>query len=289
MEIEKNVRRVDIDCGDYPPLLKEIPDPPKQLYYRGDLSIASEIAVAVVGARKASEYGKWVSFHLSRTLAEHGAVVVSGMAAGVDSCAHKGALAAKGKTIAVLGCGVDICYPASNRKLMAEIIENGLVVSEYPPGTGARAYAFPLRNRIISGLSVGTVVAEAGNRSGSLITAERAAEQGRCVYAVPGNINIPSSIGCNKLIQDGATPIAFLDDVVSDLKLRCESTNDRRVQALGEDERALYEAVRLGGEVSMDELCEILKKTPQYVCGLVTVLEMKGVLYSAIGKVFVAK
>jgi DNA processing protein len=280
------IRSVDLNDPRYPRLLRLVQNPPQKLYYRGDLSLASRASVAVVGARKATEYGRWVAFNLAKTLAEYGLAVVSGMAFGADSEAHRGALAAGGKTVAVFGCGVDICYPARNYRLMNEILEKGLVLSEFEPGTEPREFTFPARNRVISGLSVATVVVEAGLRSGSLITAERAAEQGRAVYAVPGNINRAMSFGCNKLIRDGALPLVVFDDVAKDLKLVRADTVERRAETLGADERAIYAAVCRRGEMTVDELCAETGLPPQDVGSVVTVLEMKGVVETALGRVF---
>jgi DNA processing protein len=245
-------------------------------------------SVALVGARNATEYGKWVAFNMAKTLAEYGLSIVSGMAWGIDSQAHRGALAAGGKTVAVFGCGVDVCYPRTNAKLMGEILENGIVLSEFAPGTEPRPYMFPQRNRIISGLALTTAVVEAGLKSGSLITAERAAEQGRNVYAVPGNINRISSLGCNKLIQDGAMPIVVLDDIASDLKLVKDEVIETRSAKLGDDEKKIYGALRSNGEMSADELCRQTGVPPQNIHGIVSVLEMKGLVETALGKIFVA-
>jgi DNA processing protein len=280
------IRSADRDDPRYPRLLRLIQNPPRKLYYRGDISLAARAAVAVVGARKATDYGKWAAFNLAKTLTKYGLVVVSGMAYGVDSEAHRGALAAGGKTVAVLGCGVDICYPARNARLMSEILEKGLVLSEFEPKTTPRDFTFPLRNRIISGLSVATVVVEAGLHSGSLITAERAAEQGRSVYAVPGNINRIMSFGCNKLIRDGALPVVVFDDIATDLKLVKADTVERRAEALGPAERAIYAALCRQGEMTVDELCVETGMPPQDINGIVTVLEMKGVVETAQGRVF---
>jgi len=192
----------------YPALLKEIHDPPPVLYYIGELPPEERRRVSVVGSRHCSEYGLYVSEKISRELAAHDITVVSGMARGIDSSAHKGALAGGGKTIAVLGCGVDICYPPENRALYAKIIKNGCVMSESPPATQPLAGNFPARNRIISGLSEAVVVIEATEKSGSLITADMALEQGREVLAVPGNITSKLSLGTNKLIKEGACALA---------------------------------------------------------------------------------
>jgi DNA processing protein len=280
------IRSVDIGDTRYPRLLRLIQNPPKRLYYRGDISLAAGASIAVVGARKATEYGRWAAFNLAKTLTEYGLTVVSGMAWGVDSEAHKGALAAGGKTVAVFGCGADVCYPARNYRLMNEILEKGLVLSEFEPGTTPRDFTFPMRNRIISGLSIATVVVEAGLSSGSLITAERAAEQGRTVYAIPGNINRAMSFGCNKLIRDGALPVVVLDDIAKDLKLVRADTVEKRAGAIGADERAVYVAVCRRGEMTVDELCAETGMPAQDINGIVTVLEMKGIVETAQGRVF---
>ena len=272
----------------YPLLLPLISDPPKMLYYIGDLSLASRRCVAVVGSRKTTEYGRWAAFTLSQRLAEHGIVVVSGLAAGIDACSHAGALKAKGKTIAVLGCGIDVCYPASNRKLKEEIENAGLVLSEYPPGQKAAIYTFPRRNRIISGLSEATVVAAAGLHSGSLITAELAEEQGRSVFSLPGNINNIYHLGSNKLIKDGALPLVVLDDILEELGIRPIEQAAVR-EALSDDEKALVDRLACEGELTVDQLCKTLGKPPSHVNGLVTVLEMKGIVRTSMGKIFVAK
>ncbi|MDR1134966.1 MAG: DNA-processing protein DprA [Clostridiales Family XIII bacterium] len=284
-----DVTVVSLNSSAYPSLLKSISNPPRKLYCRGDLSLLQMPAVAVVGARKASEYGKWAAYNMGKTLAEYGIVIISGMACGIDSWAHKGALAAGGKTIAVFGCGVDICYPKSNAGLMEDIIMKGLVISEFESGMHPSIITFPLRNRIISGLSLATVVVEAGLKSGSLITAERAAEQGRYVYAVPGNIDRVSSIGANKLIQDGASLIVSPDDVASDLGFIRGDIIEKRSLSLGEDEKLIFDAIRFSGELTVDELCAKTCLPPQDVNGLVTVLEMKGILETAMGRVFTAK
>lgn len=202
----------------YPARLRQIQSPPRGIYVRGPLPEAGRPAVAIVGARMCSEYGRRVARELGRKLAERGAVVVSGMARGIDAAGHRGALEASGRTCAVLGCGVDICYPASNRELYNEISSRGCVLSEYAPGAPPLAVHFPARNRIIAGLSDIVVVVEARMRSGSLITADFALEQGRDVYAVPGGIYDPLSGGCNDLIRQGA---GILNDLEEFAKMVC--------------------------------------------------------------------
>lgn len=283
-----NYGKVCLGEPGYPLLLPLISDPPKQLYYIGDLSLASRRCVSVVGSRKTTEYGRWAAFTLAQRLAEHDIVVVSGLAAGIDACGHAGALKASGKTIAVLGCGIDLCYPATNRKLKDQIAATGLVLSEYPPGYQAAMYTFPRRNRIISGISEATVVAAAGLHSGSLITADLAEEQGRAVYTLPGNINNIYHLGSNKLIKDGAIPLVVLDDLLEELGIR-PNVQEERMNKLSSDEQALVEQLIREGERTVDQLCKSLAKPTSHVNGLVTVLEMKGILRTSMGKVFVAK
>lgn len=279
-----------VSLGDpgYPVLLPLIDDPPKQLFYMGNLSLASMRCVAVVGSRKTTEYGKWGAFTLGRRLSEHGVVVVSGLASGIDTCSHAGALKSRGNTIAVLGCGIDQCYPAANRKLKGEITKSGLILSEYPPGFQAAPYTFPRRNRIISGISEATVVACAGLHSGALITAELAMEQGRAVYTLPGNINNIHHLGSNKLLKDGATPLVVLDDLLEDLGIAANPLEKESIP-LSEDEKQLLSHINREGETSVDQLCKSMKKSPPFVNGLLTVLEMKGIVRTSMGKIFVAK
>jgi len=271
----------------YPRLLKQIHNPPKELYYRGDIALASGLSVAIVGTRKATRYGIWAAMHLSERLAGHGVVVTSGMASGIDTCGHRGAIKGGGKTIAVLGCGVDICSPASNRRLMEEIADDGLLISEYPPGMNATKYTFPQRHRIISGISAAVVVVEAGLSSGALITAEQAVEQGREVYAVPGNIDSSMSLGTNKLIKEGALPLIVADDLLDDLGIKRDPLVSR-IRGLGADEREIIKCIETQSEVTVDYICRVTGKPPSEINGILTVLEIKGLVYSFMGKIFVA-
>ncbi|MDF2654301.1 MAG: dprA [Bacillota bacterium] len=283
------IKKVKLGEKDYPELLNYIANPPAILYYQGDITLASDPLIAVVGARKASPYGKWAAYHLSEKLSEYGVGVVSGMAYGVDSYAHKGAVDNNGRTVAVLGCGVDICYPASNRALKEEILKTGLILSEYEPGIPPLPFRFPMRNRIISGLCIGTVIVEAGLNSGSLITADCAAEQGRNIYAVPGNINNVSSFGANKLIKDGAVPLIVFDDIIDELGIDRSGQKRNQKIELGEDERKIYDYIRKNGEVTTDDVCRNTGRQPSQVNSIVTILEMKGLLQTSLGKIFIAK
>jgi DNA processing protein len=204
----------------YPERLKMLQDPPAVLYYKGTLpNFVSKLCIAVVGTRKISDYGKRAAYKIAYELASAGAVVVSGMALGVDSVAACGALVADGKTVAVLGCGIDVIYPTQHAKLQRTIEERGLVITEYSPGTKPFGANFPIRNRIISGLSQGTLVVEADEKSGAMITAKCALMQGRGVFALPGNIDESNSIGTNSLIRDGAAVATCAEDILINYEL----------------------------------------------------------------------
>lgn len=201
----------------YPPMLREIYDPPIALYVQGDLNVAlASPALAVVGSRRCSTYGTNAANFLARELAAHGVTIVSGLARGIDGAAHRGALEAGGKTIGVIGTGMDVIYPKEHKKLAEEMIATGAIVSEFPLGTPPLAQNFPYRNRVISGLCFGVLVVEASEHSGSLITARLATEQGREVFAVPGNITSQTSFGPNFLIKDGAKLVQHWRDVVEE-------------------------------------------------------------------------
>jgi DNA processing protein len=203
---------------DYPPLLREIHDPPAVLHFRGDRSLLQRPAVAVVGSRNASPYGTNAATELARSLSSAGVTVVSGLARGVDAAAHRAALPHRGGTVAVLGTGIDLTYPRSHGPLASQIASTGVLVSEFQPDTPPRAENFPIRNRVISGLSLGTVIVEATGRSGSLITARLAAEQGREVFAVPGSIFSDRSEGCHRLVQYGAKLVHDVGDIFDEIR-----------------------------------------------------------------------
>jgi len=201
----------------YPLLLKEVDPPPLLLYVRGELKPEDSLGFAIVGSREAKDYGRRVSYQLAYQLANRGLTVVSGFAKGIDTCAHRGALEAGGRTIAVMGNGLSLIYPAGNRELVEKVVESGALISEFPMGMKPRSENFPRRNRIISGLTLGTVVVEASNRSGALITARLASEQGREVFAVPGEIFSELSTGTHRLIDNGAKLISKVDDLIEAL------------------------------------------------------------------------
>ena len=272
----------------YPDQLRLIPQPPERLYCIGDTELLKLPMAAVIGSRKCSEYGKKTAMAIGTSVGIAGAAVVSGMAKGIDSFGHLGALKAGGKTIAVLGCGADVCYPAENRKLYEQIAGEGLVISEYPPGTPPMPFRFPLRNRIIAGLSSVVTVVEAGRDSGALITATLAAELGREVYAVPGNITSMWSLGTNKLIADGAMPVVTVDDVARAMGLDA-GRDEEDYEGLSQLEKQVVKLVKSAGEVSLEYLCSRTGKSTVDMNGIVMVLEMKGYLATNFGKIFVAK
>ena len=287
-QIKKRIQRMTSGQPVYPALLKEIRDYPKELYYIGDPKLLEEKCVSIVGSRKTNQYGRSTAYSFGKALGQRGITVVSGMAVGIDTCAHEGALQEKGNTAAVLACGLDLCYPPRNRELKGKIESAGIVLSEYPPGTAAQRYYFPQRNRIISGLSPLTVVVQAGNRSGALITAELAADQGRDVGAVPGNIDSEYNLGSNKLLREGAFALTGVQDLLeaSGVSVLSEPEAERM---LSDEEKQLYFLLCRHGEMSLDQLAFYLKKPVNEVGSLAIVMEMKGIVFSAMGKVFIAK
>ena len=283
-----NIERITSGMVQYPDILREIKNYPKELYCAGDISLLKKRCVSVVGSRSTTVYGRNTAVKFAGDIARAGFAVVSGMARGIDTCSHRGALNAGGSTIAVLGCGLNHCYPKENAELMKEIEETGLVISEYPPDAEPQRYFFPQRNRIISGLSELTLIVQARNNSGALITADLAAEQGKEVCAVPGNIDSQYNMGSNKLIKEGAVPVLSTGDLLEMLGAgTLEEKEAERI--LSENEMRIYRILCENGELSTDELCGIIGKPPSYVAGIVTVMEMKGVVFSAMGKVFIAK
>ncbi len=274
----------------YPSELKFTADPPVVLYCRGSLK-NDEICVAVVGSRRATWYGLDMAKRLSRALAGHGVTVVSGMARGVDSHAHLGALERNGRTIAVLGCGVDRAYPPENRELMKKIIENGAVISEYPPGTEPIPYNFPARNRIISGLSRGVAIVEASERSGSLITADFALEQGRDVFAVPGNINSVYSAGTNRLIREGAKIVTGVEDIIDELDLDKTADNmnylDKKSVGLklSGDEKSIAQRL-VCGPVHIDVIARDCGLSIPVASSVLVMLELSGFVEQLPGKFY---
>ena len=263
----------------YPQRLKEIEQPPPVLYLRGDLTEEDTWAVAIVGTRRVTPYGRQVTEEIASFLAANGVTLVSGLARGVDAIAHNAALRAGGRTLAVLGSGVDRIYPPENRTMAEQITQHGAVMSDYAPGTPPEASNFPPRNRIISGLSMAVVVVEAGETSGALITAEFAAEQGREIFAVPGNIYAPQSKGTNKLIQQGAQPLLSASDIMQALNLTRMGQHKAARKTLPADafEAKLYQA--MGDEpLHVDEIRNQTGLPVEKVSATLIMMELKGMV-----------
>jgi len=281
-EVLRQVERVGAqvltwDTPDYPGLLRQITDAPPVLFVRGTLTPADEWSVALVGTRKATVYGREVTHRLATDLVQNRVTLVSGLARGIDSIAHKSALEAGGRTLAVLGCGVDYIYPAEHRKLAEAIVENGALISDYPLGTRPEAANFPARNRIISGLSLGVVVVEADVKSGALITADFALDHGREVFAVPGSILSPASAGCNRLLRDGASIVTEVGDILEVLHLDQVSEKQlaREILPSNPTEAAILE--RLTAEPRhLDELSREIELPVETISSTLVMMELKG-------------
>lgn len=272
----------------FPEKLLKLKPEVKELYYQGDLTLLDGPAAAIVGSRRCTRYGRVVAKALGKKAAASDIAVISGLAKGIDAAAHTGALEAGGRTIAVLGGGTSCFYPPENRRLQIQIAEEGLLISEHEPDYQVRAFDFPLRNRIIAALADSLVVVEAGNRSGALITAECAADLGRNVYAVPGNITSLYSFGSNKLIRDGAMPLILMDDLITDMGV-VPYINEDSYQGLGRDERRVFDVIRSGGETTVEEIHHRTDMKLSEINGIITILEIKGLIFSSMGKIFVAK
>lgn len=302
-----NVQIISIDDAKYPEKLKNIWAPPIVIYVKGELPpIDGRLSIAVVGTRRPTLSALAVSRQISAQLSRRGALIVSGMAKGVDTFAHNGALKAGYPTVAVLGCGVDVCYPPENHNLKGEIEKCGAVISEFPPNTRPLAGNFPVRNRIISGLCDGVLVVEAGERSGALITANHALEQGRDVFAIPGNIESEKSVGTNSLIKQGAYLVTSAEDILSEyqniygdtltpaesVKIKGEAIEPAQLSVaqqskgitISGDKDSYSEAekkildVLFDGECHIDDICEKSKLTPAETASAVTLLVIKGII-----------
>lgn len=277
--LNQNISVITSLDEDYPRLLKEIDQSPPVIYVKGELTPADEFAVAIVGTRRVSDYGQQITRDTSIYLAGHGVTVVSGLARGVDGLAHRHALEAGGRTIAVLGSGMDVIYPPEHRKLAEAISENGAVISDYPLGTQPEGINFPPRNRIISGLSLATIVVEAGERSGALITADFAVEQGRDVFAVPGNVLSPASRGTNRLIQNGAYAMVSPQDVLDVLNLsEIESIKTARQVLPTDKTEAQIMKVMDFEPMHIDEICNEIGLPVEKVSAALTMMELKGLV-----------
>jgi DNA processing protein len=289
----------------YPPLLKQIADPPLALYVRGDVTVLMEYAVAMVGTRRPTAYGSSVAHRLAADLAQRCLTIVSGLARGIDSASHRGALEAKGRTVAVLGSGLDVLYPRENKNLAERIAESGAVISEFPLGTSPAPENFPIRNRIISGIALGVVIVEAAEYSGSLITARLALEQNREVFAVPGNITSAQSFGPNHLIKQGAKLVDQWIDVIEEFPA---SVRERLLppvgapeqigpgggpslfeQSLTPEQKLVCEALRPDEALFVDSICGAVSLPQPRVLTALLNLEMNGLIRQLPGKNFIRK
>lgn len=270
-----------LTCNDagYPRRLKEIYDYPPVLYQRGSLLPEDEWCLAVVGTRRATVYGKQVTAELVADLARSKITIVSGLARGIDTIAHRSALEAGGRSVAVFACGLDIVYPAENERLAREIMERGALLSEYPPGTRPRADNFPRRNRILSGLSLGVLITEAGETSGAMITARMALEQNREVFAIPGSILSPTSRGTNHLIQEGAKLVRECTDILEELNLTTVARQIEMREVLPESATESVLLKQLGAEPThIDEVCRRSGLPAAEVSGTLAMMELKGLV-----------
>ena len=263
----------------YPKILNNYERMPEGLYFAGSLPDPDIKAAAIVGARSCSRYGSLEAEHFAKVLSQAGVQIISGMALGIDSAGHRGALDAGGKTFAVLGCGADICYPSSNARLYRRIIETGGgIISEYPPGTPALPHHFPTRNRIISGLSDAVIIIEARAKSGSLITADLALEQGKEVYALPGRVHDPLSLGCLHLLSQGAAPALSPEQILSDLGLAEKSVKKAAARPdLNSDEKLLLKYLS-GIPVDMSYLMSVTGFTVGHLSSVLLDLGLKGLV-----------
>ncbi|MCU0666571.1 MAG: DNA-processing protein DprA [Candidatus Omnitrophica bacterium] len=284
---------ITLDDADYPENLKNIPSPPIVLYVKGNLEEEDKSAIGVVGSRRASFYGLSQAEKFSFDLAKDGVTIVSGMARGVDTSAHQGALKAHGRTIAVIGSGFNHIYPAENKELAEKIAQNGAVISEFPLAAQPLRGNFPRRNRVISGLSLGTLVIEAAQNSGALITADFALEQGRDVFCLPGKIDSSLSLGPNKLIQQGAKLVCSKEDILEELKLpllrnmpRKEIKNRLKIPAPDPQDAGLYDLIS-DQPVVLDDILEKTNLNISRACEILLTLQVKKLIKELPGKQFI--
>jgi DNA processing protein len=294
------VRLINWNESEYPKRLLEIYDPPPLLYVRGNERVLNQHMISIVGTRRPTPYGNQITERLARDLAEHGLVVASGLARGIDSSAHRGACAAsRGGTIGVLGCGIDVIYPKENRKLFEEVEKRGAIITEFPMGTYPAPENFPVRNRMVAGMALGVVVVQGAQYSGSLITSRLAMEFGREVYGVPGNVTEPVSFAPNQLIKQGAKLAASWEDVVEELptEIRAElfpveATTPQERASLFEGnlspiEKRLFELIRIEEPIHVDELVETTGLSSSETLAALCEMEMRGIIRQMPGKQFV--
>lgn len=270
------IQKITIDSPNYPRLLKEIYDPPKELYIWGELRAEENYPLAIVGTRKISNYGKQITIDLTRNLAKAGLTIISGLALGVDGLAHQTCLDVNGRTIAVLGSGLNHIYPSIHQKLAEKIVKlGGAVISEYRPETGPTKWNFPARNRIIAGMALGVLVIEAPETSGALITARCALDSGREVFAVPGNINNQNSVGTNRLIKLGAKVVTKAEDILESFNLELIQQSKKEIKPASEEERIILD-ILLKEPVHIDEIIRKSKLESPIVNSTLTIMEITG-------------
>ncbi len=300
-EVKKaGIRLITWEEAEYPKLLTQIYDPPPLLYVRGNVEVLRRHAISVVGTRRPTHYGNQITERLARDLAERGLVIVSGLARGIDSSAHRGACAAaRGGTIGVLGSGIDVIYPKENRKLFEEVEKRGAIVTEFPLGAHPAPENFPMRNRIVAGMALGVIVAQGALYSGSLITSRLAMEFGREVYGIPGNVTEPMSFAPNQLIKQGAKLVTNWEEVVEELptEVRAElfpmeaTTAEERASlfegSLSPTEKRLFELIRIEEPIHVDELVEKTGLSSSETLAALCEMEMRGVIRQMPGKQFV--
>lgn len=291
INIEKqNANVITIYDENYPKGLRYIEDNPKVLYIKGDIVEEDTVAIAIVGSRKATSYGKWACERFTKELVNLGVTIISGLAAGIDAIAHRTTLDNGGRTIGVLGNGIDTIYPKRNVSLYRDIEKNGAVITEFPIGTPPLAFNFPQRNRIISGMSLGVVVIEAQEKSGSLITAHHGVEQGKDVFALPGNINSIFSGGTNKLIKDGAKPLLDIEDIIEEIhEIKSKSILNKKKEIdysnLSESEIKMINILE-EGPMHADTMVYRTGFDISTVNSILTILELKGIIKEQSGRIF---
>jgi DNA processing protein len=283
---EPNQYIITLDDPSYPEPLKQIADPPPVLFVRGNMNLLSRPQIAVVGSRNPSTLGRETAFQFAKALSAHGFVISSGLALGIDASGHEGALQGQGLTVAVVGTGPDRIYPAANKKLAMQIVEQGAIVTELPPGSPAKAHHFPRRNRIISGLSRGLLVVEAARESGSLITARLALEQNREVFAIPGSIHNPLARGCNALIREGAKLVETVQDILEELGQYYQEDMSYapipEQSMLDLEQQTLLNLV-MYDPTSIDNLVEKTGRSVETIASMLLILELKGYVSAVAG------
>lgn len=274
-----NVRLISILDEEYPDLLKFIYAPPIFLYIKGKILPKDNNAIAIVGTRKASNYGKLSTQKIASEIAKSGFTIISGLAYGIDGCAHNAALNVGGRTIAVFGTGLETVYPSSHRNLAERIAQNGALISEFPMGTKIETWNFPTRNRIISGMSKGTLVIEGGKKSGALLTAKMALDQNREVFAIPGNINSKNSEGPNYLIKLGAKIVTKASDILEEYQVQMQVDTEKITPKMNKNEEKIYKLLQQNEKnLNLDKMVEISNFSPAQLSVMLFNMEMKGIV-----------